>query len=987
MNHEYDYRKPSTIETLPADIKASKKINNDEKRFIIERLEKYLTHLPDANAEFRLSDLVVSVMQESSLQLSQRAGQSKLNDMLHCEEFLNLEELSSIPDTATYVCDEQKRVQVFIDDTSIYIDDLLIENEILNQYLEKVCSYARQAGGFIHSADEINIEQWFNFYGHPMPTTAQHLANYLSYLKKELPELKSTGNYGVLLADPAVHAMALSTSQRAQIQTMTNTLEMRGAGQLLDRLFGQIISAPVEQLRYSPLQYVDMLTTSTIGKIWSQGYLRTLDWYGTKAGESPSQSDLQQLLMTAILLNLDSKAGLAASSTSVLGYELYKPGNANLHPTQILLDLESHLVAQHIISANAAPLAAYILVADVAPELLVQKIPDELTVDSPAWVAHSLTVAKIESIAPGSSRAMTYQQVETYADLAPFDHQLEQLFGLSVIAPLLNWAAMNGLIHYSPTGEYTTAQFSKAETLYTEYTVALDQCSTAISTPLPLRSDIALSELQRAMPGADYLTHKAYHHRDAPLGKPISIHDLFMSGDLISGGWTGRLISNKIGSSFEKYRLDDTKPYLHKLQNIKELYETAFDDYFAELKRGMATTLKLALCTLPEIDRIRLEYGVLSFYTVRRKFPDNASKETQRLRDKYRGRYGVIIRAEFKSRRYYYELLTLRAECHPRPELKAYFEKTAIEYFEPTDSTYKNEEQWQTQAMEWPLDINAYLKGTDPVKSIYDVLVVEKLWQSYEAERNPPTTRSKLETFFSESIQATIDKVTLHFPPATRDELFAAGYGVAPLEAARKNLEDNIDLVLNLVIPFKSCIEDLTSGDPDRRASGAAGCALDALAVVGSVVGVASKFASVALKSGSMLSKSLNVARVSCSFAVSLVNPLDGVPSLLKKGGKLTKNGALLFTRQGVQASSEATRKIRSVSGSLDAIHAAQSLDCVDVKLARVEGISELSQATDMFIFKRANDWYQLELMPNQARGGKLTNFKELKRGGVVELE
>lgn len=970
---QYDYRKPSTIGTLEADIEALLEINKSEKQFIIEDLESYLANLPDANAEFKLSNLIVSATPGSSLQLAQQAGQSKLNDLLRSNEFLSLEELSSLPSTATYLCDSKKNVHVIVDDVPMQIDDLLAENEALSQYLDELSEYASRAGGFIYSSDDINIEQWLRFYGYPMPSTAKQLVNLMDFLNKKRPELSAEGDYYEILKNPDIFPTALSLAQREEIQKVTKTFGASGTGELLNRLFEQAISAPVDVLRIDPRQHINHLMASTIGEHWAKGYLRALEWYGTNADESPSQEDLQQLLMTAILLNIDPTIGEVESKGRVMGYELYKPANAERHPSQVLLGLEKHLVDNNVIDAKTAPLAAYILAAGVAPEFVVKNIPADMTIGAPGWLVHSVTVAKIETIAPGSSRAMSHEQVQTYSDIEPFDEQLEQLFSLIAIEPLLNWGAVNRLIPYSADGEYTADNFCTVETYHAKYTEALEQCSKALSTPLPTREEVALEELKRVLPGGGYLTEKNYMHPDFSSGE-VSIHELFMSGDLLNFGWTGNAAALNI-VLINANDLDLISPYTHSLKNIQTLYKEKFDNHFKQLQLGIATALKLALSKLPEKDRIRLEYGTLSFYTVRQKFSDHATQETQRQRDKYRGRYGVIICAQYQTQRYYYELFTLRAECYSRHDLRDVFEGTSIEYFDPTESADKDKKQWQTQALDWPLDIDAYLKGAEPVKGVTNKLVVEKLWESYEAERGASTTRGQLETFFSQKTEDIVDNVLKYFPPTKYDELYDAGYGITPLEAARKNSKENLDLILNLIIPFKSCIEDLTSGDPDREASAAFGCALDALAVVGAVVGVAPKLASIAFKSGSLLSKSIKLIRVSGGFALSLINPLDGVPSLIKKGAKLTKNGALLITGHGVKTSGKATRQLRSVSGTLDALNAAKSLNCVDVKIAHLESISELSQAADVLLLKRGNDWYHLSLNSYQARGAKITSY------------
>jgi hypothetical protein len=60
----------------------------------------------------------------------------------------------------------------------------------------------------------------------------------------------------------------------------------------------------------------------------------------------------------------------------------------------------------------------------------VNNIPGSMTISSPGWVAHSITVAKIEIISPGSSRDMTYDQVQSYADLVPIDQLLDKVKGV-----------------------------------------------------------------------------------------------------------------------------------------------------------------------------------------------------------------------------------------------------------------------------------------------------------------------------------------------------------------------------------------------------------------------------------------------------------------------------------------------------------------------------------------------------------------------------
>lgn len=952
MSVIHDFSKATTLQTLKTDIEAQLSINKEEKLHVAGLP---FTDWRLVQPEFDLATLKFQGRHESSLNIAIRAGQAKLGELLNSSEMLSLLGALNPAHDTEYTCDSHKNFTAIIDGTSMCLDDRLKEDEILSRHLDELSEYAVRAGGYISSSDNINMEQWLRFYGYPLPTSLEQLSNLMHFFRRERATL--SGREGVLdiLKNPEHHPTALSSNQRSQILALKYSTTGT-AGQMLDTLCANL-GTNVDGLRSDPHRYLTALMSHEISQLWANGYLRDLQWYGSDSGQSSSPEDLQQLLMAAIALNIDPSIGLVESKGRVFDHPLYHPDHAEHHPAKVLLNLETYLVTSKGLPAGSAPLAAYILASDAAPELVVKSIPQEMTLGSPAWVVHSHNVAKIEAIAPGSTREMTYGQVQAYFDLEAFDTQLEELFGLSIIQHILNWGAVNNLIPFSAEGEYTGDDFRCAESHFQRYTEALEQCSDALHTPLPTRHEVALAELQRANPGAGAaLTEKNISFPG--LDEKTSVHELFVSGDAHAAA---------PGS----------------LRSAQELYKEAFDEYFPNLQRATTIALTVALSQMAEKDRLRLEFGTLSFYTVRRKFSDHATRETQRLRDKHRGRYGVIICAELNSKRYYYELFTLRAECKPRHDLRDVFLKTAIEYFDPTEYADKDQMQNQTQAMLWPLDIDAYVNGTQ-AKDVTSTVVVEKLWASFEPERIAPEKRAQIATYFSPRTSDTVNKLMKHFPPYKYQELFDQGLGVTPLEAARKTRSKNIDTVLNLLIPFKGCIEDLASGDAERQEAGVFGCALDALAVIGGVMGVASKFASAAMKVGSVAMKCLRVARVACRFALSLLNPLDGVAALLKGGAKLTKRGVLLITTAGAKRFGKGTRQLRSLGKANDAWNAAKSLKSADLKFARLEALGNFSRPSDVLILNSMNNWYHADLSSYLPRGGRINEFKELNSAGAV---
>jgi hypothetical protein len=979
MNNLSNSAGDSTVsfEILKIDTSDAIIANAAEKQLLTSTIEEWLTGTPQN--DFRFSRLIIQSTSGSTLDLAQRAEKKMLEDMLNSDDFINFANSIGLPTPHRIMCDSQRNIYHRNISSLMNFTNSMDEYEVLKRQLDNIYQHANSTGGYLYSTDEINIEQWLRFHEYPVPTTLKQVKYLVRCLKLEFPKTPPIADYFATLRDPKSFPTALPQEHRNEILKITSTSSRtNGNGMLLGHLHESIIGGTsTSQLRLDSEGYIARMLDSQIGRIWADSYLKTLGWYGSHADQSPSNDDLRQLLITAILLNIDPQSGLNERRGQVLGYELYKPANAELPPYQILLNMEKHLVDSSIINANVAPLAVHFYTAAVAPEFLVQKLPDTLTICSPGWPMFSFTVAKLEAIAPGSTRLMTYEQVLAYSGIEPFTEQMEQLFGLLVVGPILNWAAINNIIPYNAQGEYSDDDFVTANDRYTVYTEALEQCNNALSTPLPTREDIALKELKRVLRDGSYLTAKDHYHAALNFDDPLSVHDMFMSGHLLSDGWTGSELASNVAIKISAgHMIKSEQSKFHKLQNIENLYKVEFKNYFDQLKAGFIIALKLAISKMLPADRAVLECGIVSLYTVRKKFSDSAAKETQRVRDKRRGRYGIIVCAETTTGRHYYELFTLRAECIKRQDFKRVFERSDIELQVPSIFLDKNEQHWQRQDLDWPLDFEAYLNGTEPVKNKTSRVVVEKLWQSSETQASGHKPVGQMQSFFSMKTHELINTVLEYCPPVTYEELYAAGYGMTAIEAALKNRDENVELILNLIIPFKSCIEDLASGDPDRQSSGMVGCALDALAMVTTVVGAAPKVASIALKSTSVLAKSLKLVRFSGSFVLSLINPLDGVPSLIKKGGKLCKYGSVQLTELGSKTVGKATGEIKTLCGTLDKLKTVKSLKRPGVIPAYLQDIGDLSEATECLIFKRGYDWYQLDLETFKLRGPKIVNFR-----------
>ena len=103
---------------------------------------------------------------------------------------------------------------------------------------------------------------------------------------------------------------------------------------------------------------------------------------------------------------------------------------------------------------------------------------------------------------------------------------------------------------------------------------------------------------------------------------------------------------------------------------------------------------------------------------------------------------------------------------------------------------------------------------------------------------------------------------------------------------------------MNLVVPFKKCIEDLSSGEHNKVVDGIYGCVMDAMALGRAFVGAGAKALSISSKAISMSSKGARLTKLAFATSVSLFNPVDDVPTVFYGAGKLIHKGALRFSRQ-----------------------------------------------------------------------------------------
>lgn len=897
------------------------------------------------------------------------------------------------------VCvDEKARLSVRDKDAWLEVAPQALGASDAQEDLAMLAECTAHTGGYVYSGDFIGVEQWLRFHHYTIPGTVSEVQNLIAYLAFKMPASPVTGDYHQLLREPVESPFHLSVAERQIIKQVIGEFT-QGRGSLLQYIATTNFDKIAEHIRRQRAAYylANFLITpnaNTLGEVLHE----RLEWHLDASDPEVAKRQIKCLVATALIVDLGIE--VEPHAKVIAGYELYQPANASRTASQVVEALETHLIVETLLEPHFAPLAAHLLLAGAAPPFLVQQIPAELTLGKPEWVILAQAVALIELAAPGASRRMNYNEVKAFADISPVSPQQRALHDLTAITPIIDWAMLNGILPPSTDTDYDVDTFTKAATCFSQYVEALNEVETGISAIPPDRRKIALKALQRALPAGDYLEQRAFKIKfDPSLGErnflewltlyhPVSLGnvtgenskiaklrasllDLYMSGDLVVNG---QLTDNFITTgNFSPPA--GALSRLGELESVDPLFDKAFEQYHRTLQKSLASIIKMAVSNLPERDRTMLANGTITLYTVRKTVnPLNPVEETQRQRNAAKGRYGILLGCQQGKAFRCYELFTLRGLCRERPQLADKLRSSGVVYDTPalsyagkdTDFLPKNPER------QWPLDFAAYQDGSEPKQSATSSVVVEKLWHfSLVSDEVQPVP-----LFFSRAFDALAEAVLGNHPVATREELYSSLYAQTELQKIRAENDTVNEAIINVIVPFKKCIEDIRSGDAPRVSEGIGGCILDSLALLGLVVGFGATVAGIVGKTASTTAKALSIAKAGAHFSVSLFNPFDGLPTLALQGTRLAKRGVLLLSKHGIAAVETATGQLRKLTGSTqsyDLIKAAQKSDLLQ---GSWKSAGDLGDPVNLVALERNSDWYALNLRVAGPWGARLKNLK-----------
>jgi hypothetical protein len=317
-------------------------------------------------------------------------------------------------------------------------------------------------------------------------------------------------------------------------------------------------------------------------------------------------------------------------------------------------------------------------------------------------------------------------------------------------------------------------------------------------------------------------------------------------------------------------------------------------------------TLIISLLTsLPLADRQALEWGDIRLLSL------HLDEKLIKVRGDVRPRKGFVLQVTHNHEITYYELIPSAGVIRCRPHLRVSTVNGVRTTF-PLHASIPGQTYTAEISTTLLLDWAAHLDGTQPADGAYCIAILGKVGDVPAGVPPIAAVRdSEVTPLASSRLNAVAQYIATRFLYVDEQQLHTQARGMTAFDSIRARSEQRITMAAEIAkgfVPFWGSIEDILSGKIDRILIGAAGLVLDLASFInpigkfmsGSVrlirVGVTASRMTVkaSLPSFSTLARKLLTA------SLSNLNPLDGIPTLLKTMGSGAWKGLHTAGRIGV---------------------------------------------------------------------------------------
>ena len=915
----------------------------------------------------------ISLKPGSALEQALKPAVAVFREMVEQTAFKQLMAKLQLPEHAEFELSERGEISARFDGRSSSFSNAQKLAPGLKEEIDSLIDMAELTGGAVTLGDRVNIVQWLKFHQFTVPQTGADAQKLIAFLEYQFPTSPTLGSYWEMLVAKGENPAVLQEEQRSQVRALTR--QYVPGKSLLEHLIEIILGGRNVAFNRTEAEATLLkIVSSPVALIFANGYIKDLGWFGAKEDQSASSEYLQEVLLTAVLLDLHPLIGEEQPRNHIVGFNLYAAEHTEMSFADVQTKFERYLVDHCAISDHIVALVAHLLLAGAAPEFLVKDLPITLVLGTPQWVDYCRAVAVAEFNEPGTSRTMSYGQIETLLMFDSVSEPQQTLHTLASVDPVIDWALLNSIVTPAQVTASIPNALEIALAAYSGFAQKYADTSTLLARPLPTRKAISLDILEQVARGCTYLEDEVlYQQRNKSFqdvfvdALPMSMVELHMSNDLATGDWDLKK-GTSVYKAFPKM--------LPQLISPEGEFYRQFNRNYPVHADAMATHLELAFTSLPLKDRTRLLRGEITLFTVRpsvasttlpgasvianpvtgffiRHENEELEKEKQKAREAATGRYGVVICTVFENQLFCYELFSLHGKCRENPKLGKVISDAGLL---GTTSGFDISARY----LQLPTDIECYTHAVIPGVVESSGGVIERLAVLPAVTDQGTQTRSYYQSFYAREFKRLGSFVLKHRPIATYEELVKECWGQTKLEKLRAQRESDLDTFLNIVVPFKSCIEDLVSGDSDRQISAAPACVIEVAMTLLLVVGTAAKIVSILAKSATLASKSIRLAKISVGLLNNLLNPVDGVPQLLKGGGRLLHRGVRGVWHAGRQALETATFQVRRLTGNARPYDLIKAADRATIGQGIWRPVGTSTESLMVLASRHDDGWYAL---------------------------
>jgi hypothetical protein len=723
------------------------------------------------------------------------------------------------------------------------------------------------------------------------------------------------------------------------VETVTSF--MAGKSSLIRHLGGDVLRLASEaELRATPSVFLQQILNTTQAQELADQLLKKLKWYGAYPGEQTPTSVRNQLICKAICLYFHEPSG--EDPQELAGFRWHDPAHWGKSYQSLHSDFEQHLLrSRQLADIKDGILLAQVFETRLSKDFAVRDIPPELPYKSSVvWVNFMHGVLLADELGLDRLQPLSFQQLVDLPLTQSADASTEQLEKIARLrmGPALEWAVCSGIVQSRTASDYDEEDAKQAMAALESHSERLNDAVMTLDLPPPERLKMAKRIKDELLGVATFESDGCRLLRDHPpssLGSKDmpslklsgdAFLDVYADGQFDDGSKWFLTQSDGKTRTTQWIKIDDKRTLEHwdsrkdhrgverrvfsgysgkTMPDINTQFETDFTNYLSKITTAYQTLIASLLTSLPMADRQAVAQGDVRLLSLQRQNTLTQSTEDTRPRK------GFVLQVTHNHEITYYELIPSAGVIRCRPHLR-FSTVNGVRTTFPLHASISGQTYTAEISTTLLLDWSAHLNGTQPADSAYCIAILGVVGD-VPAAVSPSTAVSHGEDTARVFLRlnAVAHYIATNFLYVDEQQLHAQTRGMTAFDTIRARNEQRRDTVFELAkgfVPFWGSIEDILSGKLSQILMGVAGLVLDLASFItpigkfmaGSVRLIRAGATATRMTVKASLPSFSTLTRKLLTASLSNLNPLDGIPSLLKTMGSGTWKGLYTVGRLGV---------------------------------------------------------------------------------------